>query len=163
MSNMRHVILSAFAGIGLGLFAGGKFIGRQYEKHCELIEKQADRFSETSALMQQWVKVYQSGHKLQDYFKKNNYRKIAVYGMSEIGYMILKELEETEIEVLYCIDKNADNLFAKIDVRRPDEELQPVDAVIVAVIHFYDEVKDALQEKLDCPIISLSDVVWEAC
>ena len=53
MSNMRHVILSAFAGIGLGLFAGGKFIGRQYEKHCELIEKQADRFSETSALMQQ--------------------------------------------------------------------------------------------------------------
>ena len=109
MSNMRHVILSAFAGIGLGLFAGGKFIGRQYEKHCELIEKQADRFSETSALMQQWVKVYQSGHNLQDYFKKNNYRKIAVYGMSEIGYMILKELEETEIEVLYCIDKNADN------------------------------------------------------
>ena len=91
MSNMRHVILSAFAGIGLGLFAGGKFIGRQYEKHCELIEKQADRFSETSALMQQWVKVYQSGHNLQDYFKKNNYRKIAVYGMSEIGYMILKE------------------------------------------------------------------------
>nr|WP_321152052.1 hypothetical protein [uncultured Acetatifactor sp.] len=161
MSNMRHVILSAFAGIGIGLFAGGKFIGRQYEKHCELIEKQADRFSETSALMQQWVKVYQSGHNLQDYFKKNNYRKIAVYGMSEIGYMILKELEETEIEVLYCIDKNADNLFAKIDVRRPDEELQPVDAVIVAVIHFYDEVKDALQEKLDCPIISLSDVVWE--
>ena len=92
MSNMRHVILSAFAGIGLGLFAGGKFIGRQYEKHCELIEKQADCFSETSALMRQWVKVYQSGHSLEHYFKKNNYRKIAVYGMNDMGYMILKKL-----------------------------------------------------------------------
>lgn len=162
MGNMRHVILSAFTGIGLGLFAGGKLIGWQYEKHCELIEKQADCFSETSALMRQWVKVYQSGHSLEHYFKKNNYRKIAVYGMNDMGYMILKELEESDIEVSYCIDRNADNLFAQIDVRKPDEVLPPVDAVIVAVVHCYDEVKENLSRKVDCPVISLSDVVWEA-
>lgn len=153
---------TAITGIGLGLIAGGKLVGRQYEKHCELVAMQGDRFSEFYTLMQQWVKVHQSGHKLEDYFKKNNYKKIAVYGMNEMGYMVLKELEESEIEVSYCIDKNADNLFAPIDVRRPDGDLWPVDAVIVAVVQFYDEVKDTLSSKLECPVISLSDVVWEA-
>lgn len=155
-------VLAVLAGIGLGLFAGGKFVGRQYEKHCEFIASQGDRFSEYYTLMQQWVKVYQSGHTLESYFKKNNYKKIAVYGMNEMGYMVLKELEASEVEVSYCIDKNADNLFAEIDVRRPDGDLTPVDAVIVAVVQFYDEVKEALSGKLDCPVISLSDVVWEA-
>lgn len=162
MLKKRYMLLSTLAGIGAGLYIGGRFIGNQYEKHCELISKQADRFSEFYTLMQQWVKVYQSGRTLEDYFKKNNYKKIAVYGMSEMGYMILKELEASAVEVSYCIDKNADNVFAEIDVRRPDEELTPVDVVIVAVVQFYDEVKDVLNGKLDCPVISLSDVVWEA-
>lgn len=162
MKKIFSLGLTTFTGIGLGAFAGGKFIGGQYEKHCEIISKQADQFSDLYALMQQWVKVYQEGRTLENYFKKNNYRKVAVYGMSEIGYMVLKELEGSEVEVPYCIDRNADNLFAPIDVHRPDEDLEPVDAVVVAVVQFYDDVKKALDGKLDCPIISLSDVVWEA-
>lgn len=161
MNRVRHFVLPAFAGMGIGLFAGGKLIGQQYEKHCEAVARQADRFSELYALMQQWVKVYQAGHRLEDYFRKNGYNKIAVYGMSDIGYMVLKELEDSGVEVSYCIDQNADNLFAKIDVRRPDEKLPSVDAVVVAVVQFYDEVRESLGEKIDCPIISLSDVVWE--
>lgn len=162
MNNVFYLGLTAVAGIGFGSFIGGRFIGRQYEKHCAVIAKQADGFSEFYALMQQWVKVRQEGHTLERYFEKNHYRKVAVYGMSEMGYMVLKELQDTAVEVAYCIDRNADNVFAEIDVRKPDEELPQVDAVIVAVVQFYDEVKESLEKKLSCPIISLSDVVWEA-
>lgn len=162
MNKMVSLGLTAVAGIGFGSLIGGKFIGRQYEKHCEVIEKQGDCFAEFYTLMQQWVKVYQSGHTLEYYFAKNNYNKIAVYGMSEMGYMILKELQGTSVEVAYCIDRNADNVFAEIDVRRPDGELPQVDAVVVAVVQFYEEVKENLEKKLSCPIVSLSDVVWEA-
>lgn len=162
MKKMISLGLTALTGIGLGAFAGGGFIGGQYEKHCEVIAKQADQFSEFYTLMQQWVKVYQAGRTLENYFLKNHYQKIAVYGMSEMGYMVLKELEGSSVEIPYCIDRNADNLFAQVDVRRPDEELEVVDAVVVAVVQFYDEVKEALCRKMDCPIISLSDVVWEA-
>ncbi len=162
MNNVVGLGLTAVAGFGFGLFVGGRLIGRQYEKHCEVIEKQGDCFSEFYTLMQQWVKVYQSGHTLEHYCKKNNYKKVAVYGMSEMGYMVLKELQGTAVEVAYCIDKNADNVFAEIDVRRPDEELPQIDAVIVAVVQFYEEVKENLEKKLSCPIVSLLDVVWEA-
>lgn len=162
MKKMISLGLTALTGIGLGAFAGGGFIGGHYEKHCEVIAKQADQFSEFYTLMQQWVKVYQAGRTLETYFLKNHYQKIAVYGMSEMGYMVLKELEGSSVEIPYCIDRNADNLFAQVDVRRPDEELEVVDAVVVAVVQFYDEVKEDLCRKMDCPIISLSDVVWEA-
>ncbi|MCM1415718.1 MAG: hypothetical protein NC430_07310 [bacterium] len=162
MNNVIGLSLTALAGICFGSFIGGRFIGRQYEKHCAVIEKQGDSFSEFYTLMQQWVKVYQSGHTLVHYCEKNNYKKIAVYGMSEMGYMVLREFQGTAVEVAYCIDRNADNVFAEIDVRRPDAELPQVDAVIVAVVQFYEEVKESLEKKLSCPIISLSDVVWEA-
>ena len=162
MNKMVGLGLTAVTGIGFGSLICGKIIGRQCEKHCEVIEKQGDCFSEFYTLMQQWVKVYQGGHTLEHYFVKNNYKKIAVYGMSEMGYMVLKELQSTSVEVAYCIDRNADNVFAEIDVRRQDGELPKVDAVVVAVIQFYEEVKENLEKRLSCPIVSLSDVVWEA-
>lgn len=162
MNSAGKHIITAFAGSMCGLFASKAFINKQLEKHCEQSDQNADQFSELYALMRRWVHVYQEGRTLADYFKGKGYRKIAVYGMNELGYMVLKELEESKIEISYCIDRNADNLFTKVDVRRPDEELPAVDAVVVAVIQYYEEVKAVLDQKMDCPILSLADIVWEA-
>lgn len=161
MNRVGKHILAGFAGSLFGLWAGEIFVGKQYEKHCEQSEKNADQFADYYALMRHWVYVYQEGRTLADYFKKKGYRKIAVYGLNELGYMVLKELEKSEIEITYCIDRNADNLFTKVDVRRPDEELPVVDAVVVAVVQYYEEVKMVLDQKMNCPILSLEDVVWE--
>lgn len=161
MNSMGKRLITFWVGGVLGTLAGGRWIRKQYEKHCEQTEKNADQFSDYYTLMRQWVQVYQEGHTLADYFRKEGYRKVALYGMNDMCYMLLKELEGTDTEVLYCIDRNADNLFAKIDVRKPGGDLPPVDAVVVAVIQYYGEVKADLSRKMTCPILSLADIVWE--
>ena len=161
MNHMGKQLITFLAGGVLGTLTGEKLLRKQYEKHCEQTEKNADQFSDYYTLMRQWVQVYQEGHTLADYFKKEGYQKIALYGMNDLCYMMLKELEGSDTEVLYCIDRNADNLFTKVKVLRPDEDLPYVDAVVVAVVQYYGEVKADLGKKMTCPVLSLADIVWE--
>ena len=56
--------------------------------------------------MNQWVSNHQKGKSLISYFEKNNYKKIAVYGMNYIGNTLIDELKNSQITVEYGIDKN---------------------------------------------------------
>lgn len=112
----------------------------------------------------QWMKIKKEGRSLADYLKENGYQKIAVYGMHYLGENLCEELEDTDIEIKYAIDKNADNMGfddKNIIVYTPDEELEEVDAVIVTAFYFYDEIEEKLSERLDCPIVSLEDILYE--
>ena len=61
----------------------------------------------------------------------------------------------------YAIDKNADMIYANVDVVTPDDELEPVDVIVVTAIYYFDEIEEDLSEKVDCPIISLEDILYE--
>ena len=85
-------------------------------------------------MMNEWVKVKQEGKSLTEYFKKNGYKKIAIYGMSYAGETLLDELSETDIEVVYGIDKNAESIYLNINVVTMEENLEEVDAVVVTFL-----------------------------
>ena len=89
------------------------------------------------------------------------FRSIAVYGMSYAGETLLDELSESDIEVAYAIDKNAESIYLDIETVTLDAELQEVDAVVVTAITFYDEIEKKLKEKIKCPIVSLEDILYK--
>ena len=74
---------------------------------------------------------------------------------------MLEELAGTDISVAYCIDQKADSIYVDVDVFTIEEDLQPVDAVVVTAITFFDEIEENLMKKMDCPIISLEDILFE--
>ena len=41
-----------------------------------------------------------------------------------------------------------------------DDELEEVDAIVVTPISAFGEIKQTLEKKVDCPIISLEDVLY---
>lgn len=112
-------------------------------------------------MMNQWVKVKQKGKKLSTYFEQNGYKRIAIYGMSYAGETLMEELRDTDVQVVYGIDKKADSIYADVDIVTMDDTLEEVDAVVVTAITFYDEIEDKLSDKIDCPIISLEDILYE--
>lgn len=150
-------IFALAAGIIGGVLATTKTMGKKLDVAKHYSEKHLELF----LMMNQWVKVKQEGKNLASYLGKNNYKRIAVYGMSFAGETFIEELKDTEIEVVYGIDKNADKIFSVIDIVSPEEPLENTDAIIVTAISFYDEIKDMLSEKVDCPIISLEDILYE--
>lgn len=150
-------MMLVMAGIVTGRIVVGKVMGKLFSNMCNMSDKHLALF----LMMNQWVKVKQEGKNLAEYLKKNGYKKIAIYGMSYAGETLLDELCETEIEIAYAIDKNAESIYSNIDIVTIEADLEKVDVVVVTAITFYDEIEERLKEKLKCPIISLEDIIYE--
>ncbi len=154
-------VLSLLTGAAVGAAAGAVSAGKNAGEKINSRQELADKHLALYLMMNQWVKVKQEGKNLSSYFEKNGYKKIAIYGMNYVGETLLEELKGTGVEVAYAIDKNAERIYADIDVYTPDDDLGQVDAVVVTAITFFDEIEELLSDKTDCPAISLEDVLYE--
>ncbi len=150
-------ILSATVGAAVGATAVGVKAIEEKTKVTQLSDKHLALF----LMMNQWVKVKQEGKNLASYLETNGYKKIAIYGMSYAGETLVEELKGTEIEIAYGIDAKADSIYTDIDIVSVEERLDNVDAVVVTAITFFDEIEEKLGQKLDCPILSLEDILYE--
>ena len=150
-------ILSALTGAAVGAGAAGKLAADNMVKEKSMSGKHLALFR----MMDQWVRVKQEGKNLASYFEKNGYKKIAIYGMSYAGMTLINELKDTDIIIAYGIDKNADSIYTDIDIVSKDENLEEVDAVVVTAITFFDEIEEELSARLECPILSLEDILYE--
>ena len=150
-------ILSTLAGAALGAGAVGKVSLDKTKK----VQSMSDKHLALFLMMNQWVKVKQEGQGLAVYFETNGYKKIAIYGMSYAGETLVDELKNTGITVAYGIDKRADSLYADLDIVSMEDGLGDVDAIVVTAITFFDEIEEQLLEKIDCPILSLEDILYE--
>lgn len=150
-------ILSVLAGAAIGSGATGQKLSKKVDIHRNYSQKHLSLF----LMMNQWVKVKQEGKNLATYFERNGYRKIAVYGISYAGETLLEELKGTDIHVAYGIDKNADAIYADVNVVSMEDIIEDVDAIVVTAITFFDEIEEALSAKVSCPILSLEDILYE--
>lgn len=150
-------ITMALAGVGLGAAAVKKTSENKAQKWQQMSDKHLALF----LMMNQWVKVRQEGKTLSEYFERNNYKNIAIYGMSYAGETLVDELKDSRICVKYGIDKKASRINKEIDMVTMEDNLQEVDAVVVTAITFFDEIAEKLEERLNCPILSLEDILYE--
>ncbi len=152
---------STLLGMAAGAVAGGIAAGTTSAKKMKKMGEDGAKVHELYMAFDQWLQIRQEGKTLVEYFTKNGYKTVAVYGMKELGERLCDELKGSDVTVSYVIDKNADSIYADVDVVTSDDTLAPVDVVVVTAITYFDEIEEALSEKMDCPIISLEDILYE--
>lgn len=157
---MKKGIISALSAV-TGAAIGAGVTEKIALDKMNQIQSMSDKHLALFLMMNQWVKVKQEGKNLAEYFEKQGCRNIAVYGMSYAGETLVDELKNTGINVLYGIDKNVNLMYEEVDILSMDDELEDVDAVVVTAITFFDEIEECLSKKLDCPIMSLEDILYE--
>ena len=150
-------IILVLGGAALGAAGTNKAISKRISDRQKMSDKHLALFQ----MMNQWVRVKQEGKNLSSYLEEKGYKKVAIYGMSYAGETLIEELKGTNVEAVYGIDKNVDNIYADIDVFSMEDSLPQADAVVVTPITFFDEIEEKLSAKLDCPIISLEDILCE--
>lgn len=133
------------------------------DKAKKILNKQqiSDKHLVLFKMMNRWVKVKQEGKNLASNLLKNGYNKIAIYGMSYVGETLVRELEGTNVQIVYGIDQNANSVSTDIDVVTMEDDLTEVDVVVVTSIYFFNDIKDKLMSKITCPVISLEDILYE--
>ena len=149
--------VSAVVGYATGWIRNEKKLNKEIER----IQMLSDKHNALFMLMNQWVRVKQDGKGVIDYLNRKGYKEVAVYGMGCVGETLARELCGSDIEIRYGIDREADNIYAEFKVVKPDEWLEKVDAVIVTSITFFEEIAGDLCTKIDCPILSLEDILYE--
>lgn len=153
--------ISALLGMAVGAAAGGITVKKKLSKKINGLRSGHVKVHELYMAFDRWLQIRQQGKSLVEYFTKNGYKTVAVYGMKELGERLCDELKGSDVTVSYAIDKNADAIYADMDVVTPDEELAPVDVIVVTAITYFDEIEEMLCEKVDCPVISLEDILYE--
>lgn len=157
MKKSAVIFLSLLAGAAAGAFGAGKIIGKSAERHREASDKYLSLF----LMMNQWVKMKQAGKDPASCLERKGYREIAVYGMGHAGKTLARELAGSAVRIRYGIDRNADIDYEGFGIVTPEDALEPVDAVVVTAVSCFDEIQEMLGGKMDCPVVSLEDILYE--
>ena len=144
----------------LGALLGG-FFERIYYNLLRTEDIRIKRLNSYYDTLSGWLNFKQKGKKMDEYLMEHGYRKIAIYALGEIGVRLFYELKGTGVSVEYAIDQNIDAHVEKLKVVGKEDKLEEVDAVIVSVGFAYEDVKKDLEDKLNCPILSLQNLVYE--
>lgn len=107
-----------------------------------------------------WLRLKQEQRNLAEYFAENGYHTAAIYGMKEIGLLLLRELRQEGVDVRYAIDRDADAISADISVIKPSCGLPEVDVIIVTASHYFDSIYLELRGLTEAEIIPVEDVLW---
>lgn len=154
-------VISTLTGVAAGAVAGGVAARTVSSKKIHEMAVGHEKVHQLYMAFDQWLRIRQEGKTLVEYFEKNEYKTVAIYGMKELGERLYDELEGSDIKVKYIIDKNADQIYADVDVVTPDEKLEPVDVIVVTALYYFDEIEEMLSDKVDYPVVSLEDILYE--
>lgn len=119
------------------------------------------KMTEFYVLLVKWLTSKQAGRSIPAYFERNKYHKVAIYGMKELGILLYDELRNSNVQVEYIIDRNADtmNLDISVNMFEPTDELPAADVIVVTAVHFFDDIKASLKDRVRCPVVSLDEVI----
>ena len=159
------MVVSGLIGTALGAGIMKKMDKPEIDKSKNLKDL-ADKHLALFLMMNQWVNIKQEGKNLSSYFERKGYKRIAIYGMSYAGCTLYDELLSSDVEIAYLMDQNVSKAlglgkgFGAKFVSMNDS-LEEVDVIVVTPITFFEEIAEDLRHKINCPIVSLEDVINE--
>lgn len=155
MNKIVAGVLGVIAGATGGIAVSKSIAEKSKSQQMKKIEK----FRTYYNVLNQWLFVKQEGKSLEDYFVKAGYNNIIIYGMGEIGNRLFKELEECSVNVKYCMDADTPVIDCNKKIV-PEDSIEGVDVVVVTAMFAFDEIQAKLGKIVDCPILSLEEVVF---
>lgn len=93
------------------------------------------------------------------YFADNALKRIAIYGMGNLGKALRKEAEYAGIEVVYAIDRENKEIDGLSVFHIEEGQFPDADVIVVTPVQDYWDIVRRLEEKTGIPIVSLEDVV----
>lgn len=119
-----------------------------------------DKFAAYYRILDQWMLLKEEGIKVEQYFLDHKFNKIAIYGIAKLANHLVKELETSNIQIIYGIDRNSDMIYGKFPVISVEAILPDADVIVVTPTTEYEDIKKDLQKRIECPIVSLEEIIF---
>ena len=113
-------------------------------------------------VLHQWMLLRENSVSIGEYLYQKGIHKVAIYGMGMLGLHLVKELENSPVEIHCGIDRAAEELHQTFPLVTPGEPIGEVDAIIVTPVYAFDEIYTTLQTKYHSKILSLMELINDA-
>lgn len=127
----------------------------------QIYKSRADQYKRYWKLMDQWMRNKENKIGLGTILKKRGFCSIAVYGIGILGEHLIRDIEQSDINIRYGIDARKSEIAHPFPVISPNQDYPQVDVIVVSVISEYDEIKEKLSKATRIPVISLEELVLE--
>ncbi len=110
------------------------------------------------SILNRWLSLCRRGVRIEEFFNKYHYKKIAIYGMGILGRQLNEELLDSKIQVSYFLDKfktSDEGLLKRFSL---DDKLPDVDCIIVTALLEFDSIYDLIKKKNNVPIINIGEI-----
>lgn len=121
-----------------------------------------ERYFQYYDLLYKWLLIKQSNIKLSDYFVKNNYQNVAIYGNGKIGKRLFFDIQSDTNVICFItgekksfIDNDNINVVCIDDLENNNVCL---DAIIVTPIYEFDSIKFSILNKFK-NVVSIKEVI----
>ena len=78
-----------------------------------------------------------------------------------LGKHLLNELEQGDIQVEYIIDRRVKVYHGDYKVRKPEDYLPMVDAIIITALGDMEKIYNELKRKVSCKLFSIRELTNE--
>lgn len=144
---------------GAGILTGVRT--KDYKEQIKALKDKNDKLSDNYLLLNHWLEIRNEERSAAEYFRDMGYKHIAVYGMAELANRLAEELENSDIQIDYGIDRDVSCTNSRIEnVYSLQDELPVTDVVVVMPYYAFDGICRDLKKKVKCPIVSIEDVIW---
>lgn len=151
MMIQKRDIFSFLMGMGICRY----FSNEVYKQKDRTIERQ----NITIDLLDRWLNLRDKEIYIGKYLERQNYKKVAIYGLGMIGNHLYEELITTKLEII-GIDRTDIYNNYQMTVYKPDDSFEDVDLIIVTPMG-YEEIKSVLRKKYRGRIVSFMDLLSE--
>lgn len=119
-----------------------------------------DKMAFICNVLEQLLSLSESGRSIEELLRKNGYKKIAVYGLGRIGKHIVEALKDSDIQIIYGIDQNAQGLKFDFPVYTINEILPEAELILVTIDD--DAICRKLHEKCEYPVVMIENFLRQA-
>ena len=141
-------------------------LNRKLSQMKEIEKKQWTRAESnvaTKKMLIYWMENRIQVNQIVNYLHTHNIKRVAIYGMTDIGIMFYHILSNTDVEVVSCIDRSKKSINLPVQIVRPKGFFESVDAVVVTSIYYFSEIYDTMCRQIggDVPILGLDEILYE--
>ena len=96
------IVLVAAAGIVSGIVLLYTKLMDRLEKLRDELQKQREFYT----VLVRWIQLHNEGKRITEYLIDHGYKKVAIYGMKELGQCLFDEINASESDQLLGIDES---------------------------------------------------------
>lgn len=157
---MKKSTVICLGGVAVAAFIGGQLANaKMKESEYGKLSARLAKFEDYFAISNKWIKNKNMGISVLDYFERNGYESVAIYGMGELGKRLYEELKNQGKTVTFVMDRKASGIDPGLRICGIDDEIPEVDVIVITPTFDYASIEEQLKKVTSAKIISIKDVV----